>query len=180
MKCVALLFMMTFIFSLTAGAAMYEWTDNKGVVNFTDNPDKIPAKYLKKVRKRPSIAADEAGSTPEGKTQEKAQPASGQAPIKQNIEKLFGGHDQSWWRSRFSGIRNELKAVQDGLTFKKEELISLRRKMTIYNYARDRKAYYDKLAEIENDEARENELNEQLKALDIEASKAGVPSEWRQ
>jgi len=180
MKCVALLFMVTFIFSLTAGATMYEWTDNKGVVNFTDNPDKIPAKYLKKVKKRPSITVDATGSSTVEKTQEKAPPVSGQEPVTQNIEKIYGGHDQSWWRSRFSGIRNELKAVQDGLPGKREDLISLRRKMTIYNYAHDRKAYYDKLDEIKNDEAREKELNEQLNSLDAEASKAGVPSEWRQ
>jgi hypothetical protein len=180
MKWVVLLFMGTFIFSLTASAAMYEWTDNKGVVNFTDNPDKIPAKYLKKVKKRSSIIVDVTGSSPVEKTQEKAPPASAQEPVTQNIEKLYGGHDQSWWRSRFSGIRNELKAVQDGLPGKKENLIGLRRKMTIYNYAHDRKAYYDKMAEIKNDEAREKELNEQLNSLDAEASKAGVPSEWRQ
>jgi len=174
------LFILTFIFSLTAGAAMYEWTDNKGVVNFTDNPDKIPAKYLKKVKKRPSITGDQTGSSPAEKTQEKAPAASGQEPDTQKIEKLYGGHEQIWWRSRFSDIRNELKAVQEGLLGKKEELVGLRRQMTIYNYGRDRKAYYDKLAEIEKDETREKELNEQLNSLDIEASKAGVPAEWRQ
>ena len=179
MKCVALLFMVTFIFSLSAGAATYEWKDEKGVVNFTDNPDKIPAKYLKKVKKRPSITVDETGTSTEGKNQEKAPSVSAQEPVTQNMEKLYGGHDQSWWRSRFSGLRNELKAVQDGLPGKKEDLIGLRREFNIYHYGRDRKAYYDKLAEIENDEAREKELNEQLKALDVEASRAGVPSEWR-
>ncbi len=43
-----------FLFSIPAGAELYEWKDDNGVVNFTDNPDKIPAKYLKRVRKRPS------------------------------------------------------------------------------------------------------------------------------
>ena len=110
----------------------------------------------------------------------KAPAASGQEPDTQKIEKLYGGHEQIWWRSRFSDIRNELKAVQEGLLGKKEELVGLRRQMTIYNYGRDRKAYYDKLAEIEKDETREKELNEQLNSLDLEASKAGIPAEWRQ
>jgi hypothetical protein len=93
------------------------------------------------------------------------------------IETLYG-IEQTWWRSDFQ-ILERLKAAQEGLLLKKRTCRAARQ-MTIYNYGRDRKAYYDKLAEIENDETREKELNEQLNSLDIEASKAGVPAEWRQ
>lgn len=179
MKVFLILFMATFLFSFTVHATTYKWVDDKGVVNFTDDPDKIPAKYLKRVKKLPSINAGGSPNVPAEKLQEKTQTAPGAEPVVQNKEKLFGGHDETWWRSSYSGLHSELKEVQDALPGKKDELVALRRKMTIYQAGRDRKAYYDKLAEIEKDEARIKELDEQLNALDAEASKAGVPFEWR-
>jgi hypothetical protein len=182
MKVFLILFMATFLSSFAARAATYEWVDDKGVVNFTDNPDKIPAKYRKKVKKRPYGTYEKPTMAPSGKIQEQPQPVTGTESELggQNRRKLFSGHDETWWRSRFAGVRNELKEIQDGLPRKKEELIALRRKMTIYKTGHDRKAYYEKLAEIEKDEARIKDLNEQLDALDGEASKVGVPFEWRQ
>jgi hypothetical protein len=177
MKGMTVIFLMTFLFSFAAHAAMYEWTDNNGVVNFTDNPEKIPAKYLKRVKKRPSITVRETAA-PAEKVQEQVTPAAD--AVAQKSAKLFAGHDEAWWRYRYSSIRNELKELRDGLPDKKNELIGLRRMMTIHQSGRDRKAYYDKMAEIEKDEAREKELTEQLNALDVDAAKAGIPTEWRQ
>lgn len=180
MKVFLILFIATFLFSFTARATTYEWVDDKGIVNFTDDPDKIPAKYLKKVKKLPSITIEKSTGVPSEKIQENPPSVPVAEPAGQKKEKLISGYDETWWRSRFAGLRNELKVVQDGLPGKKEELIALRRKMTIYKAGHDRKAYYDKLAEIEKDEARIKDLNEQLNVLDAEASKAGVPFEWRQ
>ena len=36
-------------------AATYRWTDDQGVVNFTDSLDAVPAKYRHKVLKEPDI-----------------------------------------------------------------------------------------------------------------------------
>ena len=41
--------------ALFAIADTYTWTDNKGVVNFTDDPAQIPTKYRKKVKTREDI-----------------------------------------------------------------------------------------------------------------------------
>jgi hypothetical protein len=179
MKIFLTLFTATFLFSFTAQATTYKWVDDKGVVNFTDDPDKIPAKYLKRAKKLPSISAGESPNVPAEKVQENPRAVPSAEPVLHNRENLFGGHDETWWRSSFSSLHNELKEVQGALSGKKDELVALRRKMTIYQAGRDRKAYYDKLADIEKDESRIKELNEQLNALDAEASKAGVPFEWR-
>ena len=168
-----------FLYSIPADAATYEWTDNKGVVNFTDNPENIPAKYRNKARKRPSITAEPSESAP---TQPQQPGASSQAPeTTQQPERvvLYGGHDEEWWRSSYGRLRNELKAIQDGLPGKREDLVAARRKFTIYQYPQYRKAYYDLLAEIEKNEARITELNGQIESLDLEAARAGVPLEWR-
>ncbi len=167
-----------FLFSIDARAAVYEWKDDKGVINFTDNPSNIPAKYRKKAKKRPSINVEEQQVAPPQGTEESPQ-AVEPAP-KGESQVLYGGHNQDWWRSRFNSLRDELKKIQDGLPAKNDELQAARRKMTIYTYPRNRTAYYDLLADIEKDNARIKELNTELESLDNEASRAGVPSDWRQ
>ncbi len=179
MKRLAALFLSTFLFSFTAYTAVYEWTDDKGVLNFTDNPDSIPPKYLIKIKKRPSIIVEKAAEDPAEKLQEKQTAAPKADSEVQKTEKLVAGHDDSWWRSRFLAVRNELKAAQDGLAAKKDQLLVLRHQMTPQHISRSRKAMYDKRTEIEKDEARVKELSEKLNALDAEAAKEGVPGEWR-
>lgn len=163
-------------FSGAARADTYRWVDDKGVVNFTDNPDLIPSKYRKRVRKSPSMTspAPQSESKPEPRPQRQSTP-----PANSSEKKPTGGLSEQEWRSRFATLRAELKALQDGLPKKREALDQLRRKRTIYQRPQDRVAYNDQMDKIERDEARIKELETQLSSLDIEASRAGVPFEWR-
>jgi len=161
-------------FSAAAWADTYRWVDDKGVIHFTDNPDRIPVKYLKRVREIPS--AEPPPSTTQGSPpqQQVQQPQKSAGPT------LPGGLSEETWRSRFVTLRAELKALQDGLLEKREALNQFRRKRIIYQRSQDRLAYNEQMDKIERDEARIKELERQLSALDIEASRAGVPIEWRQ
>jgi len=154
-----------------AHADTYEWTDSQGGLHFTDNLDKIPANYLNKVRKvdvKPVI-------------QEKEQPSQlEQKSIAPHAQKLFGGHNEMWWRSSFDSLRKEIKNIQDGLPEKKKGLNELRRNYVIFSKPSTRIAYNDLNADIEKDEARVTELQNRLADLDNSATKAGVPMEWRQ
>lgn len=166
--------------SVIASADIYQWVDNKGVFNFTDNIDSIPKKYQKKVK---IISSDD--SSQEVPASGPAQPAKQDVPAaqpeqSQQQQKIFGGHDEMWWRSQFGSLRGELAQLQANLPSKRAEAEQLRRKLVIYTYARNRIAYQDKLAEIQRDEGRITYLTEQLSALDTQASVAGVPFEWRQ
>lgn len=162
----------------SAYADTYQWVDDSGVMNFTDNPESVPKKYQKKVK----IIRSESGepgattSSPASPTPSVSQPAMESSPR----ANLYGGHDESWWRSRYAGLRGEIKALQDGLPAKREELENLRRKLVVYTFARNREAYQAKLAEIQQDEARISDLTAQLANLDNEAAAAGVPFSWRQ
>lgn len=158
------------VMATVAHASTYEWTDNQGGVHFTDNLDKVPAKYLKKVRTvdlQPVIQEKEQSSQPARKSI---------APEAQN---LFGGHDEMWWRSSFKSLRENIKNIQDNLPGKRDRLNELRRKRAIYQKPGDRIAYYDMLNEIERDEARVTQLQKQMTSLESEAAKGGVPHEWR-
>jgi len=150
----------------------YRWVDDAGVVHFTDDQDRIPSRYLKRVQEIPaeptSLGRD---NSQESLTEFRPQPES--ASI------LPGGLSEQAWRSRFLTIRTEMETLRDGLIKKREALEQLRRKRVIYQRSRDRFAYNRQMDEIERDEGRVKELEAQLNALDNEASRAGVPLEWR-
>ena len=90
----------------TVQADTFEWTDSQGGVHFTDNLDNVPAKYKNKVRKldvKPMILENE-------------QPAQHeQKPNTTEAQKLFGGHDETWWRSSYKDLREEMKSIQENL-----------------------------------------------------------------
>lgn len=155
----------------------YEWLDDQGVVHFTDNPDKIPGKYRKRVKERASVTG-EAQRTPP--TQEKPPVEAGGGTPLTPKEELYGGHNKAWWRSSFTSLRNELKGIEERLPAKKEQLVELRHRRTVYQKGRDRVAYNELSTDIARDEARIKELQDKIAVLDADAAKAGVPVEWRQ
>jgi len=151
-------------------AGVYEWTDSQGGVHFTDNADKIPAKYRNKAREKEMQPVIEI----------KSEPAQAVTPTVQSTPSSYGEHNEAWWRASYSGLRDEMKNIQDNLPDKREKLTQLRRKREIYQKTSGRIAYYDMLKEIERDEARVKELQKELADLDDKAAKAGVPLAWRQ
>lgn len=160
--------------ALTAGAAVYEWVDESGVVHFTDNADKIPRKYEKKVRVK---ASDDGSVNVTPSTVPSAHTPAGQAAdVDTNPARL----DEGLWRSRFATLREEKSRIEKELPAKREKLVTLRRKRAIYQRGSDRTAYNEQNGEIERDEARIKELDQKLQELDAAASRVGVPMEWRQ
>ncbi|MRR07247.1 MAG: DUF4124 domain-containing protein [Deltaproteobacteria bacterium] len=187
MKFIVVIFMLFIGLSVFAQADIYQWTDNNGVVNFTDSLGNVPKKYQKKVKVLPSADSSQQGAgaepaelaAPEGSAVPAAE-LNQQAAQPDPQSKIFGGHNETWWRSQYGSLRRELAQLQTGLPAKRTELEQLRRKLVLYTYARNRVAYQEKLAEIKRDEERINSLTEQLADLDTQASSAGIPFEWRQ
>lgn len=171
----ALLSVFLWIQTSESQAAVYQWVDDKGVVHFTDNADKIPSKYLNKVRERESVNGSVTVTPSTVKPSKQSDRGSGDAAGRVPV-----GENEEMWRSRFSGLREEKKQIEAGLEAKKEKLAILRRKKALYLRGSDRTAYYEKNTEIERDEARIKELEQRLRDLDAEAARAGVPTEWRQ
>lgn len=190
-------FLITILSFSYAHATVYEWVDRQGIIHFTDNPDKVPARYRAKIRARETVNTTE-GTSPAASYKTPPRPV----PLEKEVE-LPGGHDEVWWRTRFSSLRAELKSIQERLLDERDALTKLHRRWVISkgrtpkqgerlddvnNYvnnsalstvAKHRAAYYDMKAEIEREEARIKGIEELLAVLDVEANKAGVPSEWR-
>ncbi|WP_243373325.1 DUF4124 domain-containing protein [Geotalea sp. SG265] len=157
-----------------SAAAVYEWVDDSGVIHFTDNADKIPRKYQKKARMKGSDDGSVTvtpATVPSDWQHERQATDVGMEPVR---------NDEGMWRSRFGTLREEKKQIEKGLPAKREKLATLRRKRVIYQRGSDRTAYNELNADIERDEARIKELDQKLQELNAEASRAGVPMEWRQ
>jgi len=179
MKITVLLSMLFIGFTMIAHADIYQWVDSKGVVNFTDDIDSIPKKYQKKVKIISTGEASDGGavtgaSPPAAQEEPKAQPVE-----QVQRQRTFGGHDEQWWRSQYTGLRGEIARLQANLPAKREEAEQLRRQQVIFTFARNRVAFQEKLEEIKRDEERISTLTEQLSDLDTQAAAAGVPFEWR-
>jgi DNA repair exonuclease SbcCD ATPase subunit len=159
-----------------AGAAFYQWVDSAGVTHFTDDPDKIPGKYQKRAKKL-KISEEPSAVSPD-----KAQPATPGTGPKAAAPQPPGvnGQSEQLWRERFSELRGELKNLQTLLAEKQEKLVQLRRKRAIYMRAQDREAVNSMQAEIAAAEQRSADLQNQIDALDRQATAAGVPAKWRQ
>lgn len=114
-----------FAFS-AAQAEVYEWVDGQGGVHFTDNPNKVPARYRKKVKIRESVTGGETTAPPSPAMTPTPQPA----PPEQKAE-LYGGHGENWWRTTFKALRKELKDVQEKLPGKRDALEKLHRQYVI-------------------------------------------------
>ncbi|HJV64471.1 MAG TPA: DUF4124 domain-containing protein [Geomonas sp.] len=168
-----LLFLLIFILNSVAYAAFFKWVDDHGVVHFTDNRNKIPKKYRKQA-KQLAIMDDSSPSKPP----QQAAPAAAQPPASQEL--TYGGHDQYWWRQQFASQKARVQTLQESLVQKNTKLTELRRKRAIYFRAQDRVAINNLQDLITAEESKLSDALKQLDELDQEATRAGVPADWRQ
>jgi hypothetical protein len=161
----------------------YQWVDESGTVNFTDNPMSVPGKYAKKANKRDSVRGEPVPAT-----------VRNDAPVRNRAmnskSELSGGHDENWWRGRFSELRSHIQAIKDAAPEKEARLKGLHFKKVASNSVgmspgvsgtprKNKAAYLDLHAEIQADKERLAVLEKELDALEIGAARAGVPLEWR-
>ncbi|WP_026842711.1 DUF4124 domain-containing protein [Citrifermentans bremense] len=161
-----------------ASSAFYQWTDAKGVVHMTDDARKVPKQYKGKATRievKEPARLPEAPPEPQGPAADLAAPAAGRGEAS-----VPGGHDEKWWRAQFRELRSELKTLQAARSQKEQKLVELRRRRAIFQRSRDRAAMNEAEAQVSADDARIGDLLNRIAALDLAASKAGVPAEWRQ
>jgi hypothetical protein len=163
-----LLVVLLLLYPLSASAQTYQWTDERGTVNFTEDLGKVPKKYRKKVK---VLGLDESGvpqvieSTEPGKgrTKELGTPKDNKA--------LYGGKDEAAWRNEFATAKRELKVTE-------QELADLRGRMGDTSKM-SRSEYLALQNTINHNEFRVQELRKRLDLLREKADKAGVPADLR-
>lgn len=178
--------------TVDALASTYQWRDDQGVTHFTDDPDRIPARYLKRVRELDSVSAEK---KPAPRATVPDVPAAVAAPARESVASAPAGG-----ASQDVRLAVELKRLREGLEAKKKELDRLHHKWTVakgrnpseeevgkYEKKRAegkatykdnpyvnkrplsspapaRAAYYAKLAELRKDEDRVRQLEQELRA----------------
>jgi Domain of unknown function (DUF4124) len=165
-------------------AEMYQWTEDSGTINYSDNPMSVPREYGNKVKKRDSITGE---ARPNQVRNEESVNKRQTNPDRQ----LYGGHDESWWRYQFSNLRSQIKIIKETAPEKEARLKELHYKKVVSNSTgmspvafgnprKSREAYKELYQEINADKEKLMELEKKLGKLEDEASREWVPLEWRE
>ncbi|WP_026840508.1 DUF4124 domain-containing protein [Citrifermentans bremense] len=161
-----LLLLLLLLYPLSALAETYEWTDERGTVNFAEDLGKVPKKYRKKAKRlgseEPPAAASETAS-PKG---------GGEKGAKNNEKsKTYGGKDELAWRREFLQANSRLQTAQTDLDALKVRLGDTSRM--------SRSEYLNIQNSIKHNEARVKELQNKLDQLNSTADRYDLPADFR-
>lgn len=164
-----LLVMMLLLYPLTAAAETYEWTDESGIVNFTEDLGKVPKKYRKKARR----VGEESDVTPGTDLAPAPAPAEhGKGEGAQKGKTLYGGKDENTWRRDFLNAKFDLQQSQADL----EELQGRLRDTSKMS----RSEYLTIQNTIKHAEKRLQQRQKRMEQLKELADRAEVPADFRQ
>jgi len=167
--------------AVAAHADIYRWVDQRGTVNYTEDPGRVPPKYRKKVT---IIPQDEAPATAVtetvveqgggGKGRDAKDRDAGIAPVPKHESRkmVYGGKDEDVWKAEFRTLRGEIKAQEAELATRRAKLAS--------PGTMSRGEFLGMQRETKMLEERLSDLNGKMNALEESAQRAGVPLELRQ
>lgn len=171
MKPILLLVAMLLIFSTTASGQLYEWTDDKGSVSFTDDPEHIPAKY----RSRAKVREGTGKGLPEKVETKREKLAAEPEPPTRAAPELYGGRVLSWWQASYVERKSRVEGLQAELARLKDEQILARRKKLTHKRLMDRKALAEKTEAVAAMEVRVKDAEKELAEFRSTAENSGIP-----
>ncbi|BEH10589.1 DUF4124 domain-containing protein [Geobacter sulfurreducens subsp. ethanolicus] len=165
----------------------YRWIDERGTVNFTEDPGKVPKKFRKKmtvISDPGSVAPEvvesvEEGSQPKAPAEGQGTPSRGTSEPQQNQvqqpekekKPVYGGKSEDVWKAEFGRLRNDIHLYENELADRKAKLANPA-KMS-------RGEYLGTQTEVKRIEEKLAGLRGKLATLKENAAKAGVPLELR-
>lgn len=174
----AIIVMTLMLFAVPALAETYQWIDNQGTVNFTEDPGSIPKQYRKKAK---VLGGEEAAPAVSGEGTEGAQTGSDDkgkgkvaeppAGAKKGEKKAYGGRSSDAWKTEFDDLNGRIKDEEEQLSGLKERMNDTS-KMS-------RGEYLSVQMGIKSSESRLNRLKQRRDELTTEANRAGVPTDQR-
>ncbi|MEA5115644.1 MAG: DUF4124 domain-containing protein [Geobacteraceae bacterium] len=174
------------LFASSALAETYTWVDSSGTVNFSDDLSQVPRKYRKKVKTRGDMGpgmpvAEETPASNEkaevakdnekgsaGKSDKAAKSDKSTKPDKKDA--LYGGKSGANWKKEFDSVRDQIEAVDKQMEANNKRMSQ--GKMT-------RSEYLSNEYSNRSLQQKRNELIGKLESLNEQATKAGLPSEFR-
>uniref|UniRef100_C6E5M8 DUF4124 domain-containing protein n=1 Tax=Geobacter sp. (strain M21) TaxID=443144 RepID=C6E5M8_GEOSM len=167
-----LLLLLLLLYPLSASAETYQWTDERGTVNFAEDLGKVPKKYRKKAKRLGSEEPAAENSAPAA-APETAKPRGAEEKGEKSNEKnkTYGGKDELAWRREFQQANSRLQSAQTELDTLNARLADTSR-MT-------RSEYLIIQNSIKHSKARVQELQKKLDQLDATADRYEVPADFR-
>ncbi len=159
------------------GATIYKWTDKNGVVNFTDDPEKVPHEYRDRVEREVGEDTSSAES-----------PTSVQTPSRSSGEgretrKDIYGLGETWWREKARPWNQQLKDATANLEAVNNKIIEITENVSgKYSSPTQINMYNAKLETLRGErakyQAQVDEAEEMLRKLAEEAQDAKADPDW--
>jgi hypothetical protein len=177
------------IASGAVAGGVYQWTDDKGAVHFTDDPGKIPKKFHHTVLELSPPDPPEKDQPPKGVSEEeeieseatpeaspKREPAPESSLVAPSEPVDFNGHNREWWRQRVQEWQAKKTDAQAKLADAQERLGQER---FLNATTGNMKRIQDISAEVSKYEADLKEAEHMLsEGLSDEARRAQAPPGW--
>lgn len=157
------------VVSGVASGQLYEWTDDRGVVSYSDDPDRIPAKY----RNRAKMREDTMKESPDARGTERVKPAT-KPDASPAGPKLYDGRALPWWQSTYDSRVRQVEALKSELGRLKEEQIIARRKKVTLSRMTDRKLLAEKTQAVADKEAQVKSAEQDLVEFRSYAERSGL------
>jgi hypothetical protein len=112
-----LLVLLLVLYATSAAAVTYEWTDDRGTINFTEDLGKVPKKYRKKAK---VLGAEENGTPqvieePVKGSATGSGSAAGTKDAAQKDKKAAPGKDDAALRSEYGAAKSQLQAIDKNI-----------------------------------------------------------------
>ena len=175
MKKVFILLILLVFTSPAYGATIFKWVDKEGVVNFTDDYNKVPSEY----RDRIEVEIKEDSQ----KVQTLAPP---ETPIQKSEEAKTDiyGRDEAWWRDKVRSWKDRIKAATASYESVYKKFMEKEGELSRIKYGSKSRIRIiiremDQLKEeMMGYEAQIAEANEMLKKLSKEAEESKANPDW--
>jgi hypothetical protein len=157
--------------------SLYEWTDDRGVVNVTDDLSKVPDKYRSRAKKLGSSGAGQAGQgavSPQAPSPSEAVP--GPAGLSDEDRK-------AQWQRRMRDAKQQLAAAEDRYRQLSQRKSDMASQWGSAGAALPPQDVLDQIAQIDRDlEKAKSDINDAKNMVEVtipdEARKAGIPPGW--
>jgi len=157
--------------------SLYEWTDDRGVVNVTDDLSKVPDKYRSRAKKLGSSGPGQAGQgavSPQAPSPSEAVPG----PVERSDEDR-----KAQWQRRMRDAKQQLAAAEDRYRQLSQRKSDMASQWGSAGAALPPQDVLDQMAQIDRDlEKAKSDINDAKNMVEVtipdEARKAGIPPGW--
>ncbi len=173
---VPLLFL--FLLSLSAhGVTLYKWVDKNGVVNFTDDPERVPPEYRDRVERE--VGEDTSSAKPATSVQG---PSQSSEEVRETRKATYG-LGEAWWREKARPWNEQLKDATANLETVNNKIVekseTISRKYWSPTQYKMNMAELEKLKEERSKyQAQIDEAKEMLRKLAKEAEDEKADPQW--